>query len=97
MYDLYPFIYLFTPLHSPDHPGKVCMLPDVTVSMPIACILCDRPFDDLPGRLGYMADSDQAAQLFAVCRHCSHDRHDHELTRKIGDRISKPAIAAAAE
>jgi hypothetical protein len=97
MYDLYPFITLFTPLHSPDHPGRISMQPGVTVNAPIACLLCDGPLDGAPGRLGYMADSKQATRLFALCRRCSLDRHDYELTQKISAKLSATSASPSME
>ena len=100
--DIYPLIYMYTPLRSPNHPGEICMAPGSAVAMPAVCILCEKPCDEAPGRLGYVAASEQDAQIVAVCHWCSSDRHDRELEQKIAAKmdaysktLQQPETAAA--
>ena len=65
--DIYPLIYMYTPLRSPNHPGEICMAPGSAVAMPAVCILCEKPCDEAPGRLGYVAASEQDAHRSSLC------------------------------
>ena len=75
------------------------MQPGVTVNAPIACLLCDGPLDGAPGRLlGHIwRTSKQATRLFALCRRCSLDRHDYELTQKISAKLSATSASPSME
>ena len=86
-----PAIWLYKPLSV--YYAKVTGMTQNTATIP-ACILCQRPPNFAPARLGFLSDGGEVA-LFQICSDCTRGRDiDAELEQLVLNAIRPETVAA---